>query len=60
MQNERENRGYCLKGGFSIILETQILSFSEANWKKCYTPHGSYHSDLTANRFSHLIAKGSY
>lgn len=28
MQNERENRGYCLKGDFSAILATQMLSFS--------------------------------
>lgn len=37
MQNDRENRRYCLKGDFSTILETQILAFSEVNWMKCYT-----------------------
>lgn len=49
-----------VRGDFSTILETQILSFSEVDWKKCCTHHGSYHSDLTANRFSHLISKGNY
>jgi len=39
MQNERENRGYCLKGDFSAILATQMLSFSEVNCKKCSTHH---------------------
>lgn len=40
MQNENENRGYCLKGDISAIWETQIISFSEVNWKKSYTHHG--------------------
>lgn len=61
MQNEQEHKGYCLKGDFPTVLETQILSFPEVNWKRCYThPVGSYHSDVAADRFSHLISKGNY
>lgn len=56
---ERKQR-ILFKGRFFNNFGNSNLSFSEVNWKKCYTPHGSYHSDLTANRFSHLIAKGNY